>query len=302
VAATAGRFGITLLPVITFSAADIPSTGERAYQAGRRIGKTFQRHHASRFPVVEVGNELDIPAMIGGHPIGHEADHYLPALTERYAELLRGILEEIAAGAPAVRTMVNFAQSHTGWLRLLAERGVPFDLIGWHLYVNEAGYGDDREHGSDYRSTLARLAGLGRDIWITEVNRHEGSGPRDAFAREQALVIDRLAGEMYGHPRVGAFIIYELFDETAALANSDSLGRPVAGDDDEAWYGLVRCMGELRIARRCGGALERKPAFLGARDRRRALAAVPESPASALRPMPGSPVLLRWSSLGPRRP
>jgi hypothetical protein len=293
VAEAAGRYGVTLLPVMTFSTVGVPSSAREAYLAGRRMGTTFVRHHGSRFPVVEVGNELDIPAMIGGHPNGHDADHYLPPLTERYAELLRGILEAMAAGAPGMQTMVNFAQSHTGWIRLLADRGVPFDLIGWHMYVNEAGYGDDREHGSDYRSSLARLLGLGRDIWITEVNRHEGSGPRNAFGREQALVLDRLAGEMYAHPRVRAFIIYELFDETAALANSDSLGRPVTGDDDEAWYGLVHCLGGPGIARRCGGELERKPAFLDVRDRRRALAVARKHPTSALRPMPGSPVLLR---------
>jgi hypothetical protein len=271
VADVAERFGVTLLPVITFGATEVPRTPEHAYRAGRAIGEAFARRHGARFPVVEVGNELDIPAMIGGHPVGDAVDHYLPAHAGRFAGILRGIIEGLQAGAPGVRTIVNMTQSHTGFLRILMEREVPFDIIGWHLYVDEHGYGNDPQHGADYRSTLARLDALGRDIWITEVNRYQGSGPGNAFAAEQSAILGRLADEMYAHPRVQAFIVYELYDEVAVRENHDRAGRPIEGDEDEAYYGLVHCEGPLPVARRCGGTLELKPGFVDARERLRAL-------------------------------
>jgi hypothetical protein len=263
VADAAERFGVTLLPVLTFGPAAVPRDRDEAYRAGRRIGEGFARRHGSRFPVVEVGNELDIPAMVDGHPVGHQTDHYRPPQVDRFAALLRGAIEGLREGAPTVRTIVNFAQSHTGFVRLLLERDVPFDIVGWHVYIDETGYGNDPEHRADYRATLERLERVGREIWITEVNRHRGSGPGNARMREQAAVLDRLAGEMAAHPLVGAFIVYQLFDELAALAY---------GNEDEAYYGLVHCAGPLEVARRCGGVLELKPAFAGARARGRRLA------------------------------
>jgi hypothetical protein len=263
VADAAERFGVTLLPVLTFGPAAVPRDRDEAYRAGRRIGEGFARRHGSRFPVVEVGNELDIPAMVDGHPVGHRTEDYRPAQVDRFAALLQGAITGVREGAPTVRTIVNFAQSHTGFVRLLLERDVPFDIVGWHVYIDEAGYGNDPEHRADYRSTLERLERFGREIWITEVNRHRGSGPGNARMREQAAVLDRLAGEMSAHPRVGAFIVYQLFDEVAAIPY---------GNEDEAYYGLVHCAGPLDVARRCGGVLELKPAFAGARSRWRRLA------------------------------
>jgi hypothetical protein len=249
VADAADRFGITLLPVLTFSPAAVPAAPADAYRAGRAIGDRFVRNHGARFPVVEIGNELDLAAMVAGQPVGHRDDHYRVADVDRFAALLRGAIEGLRAGAPGVRPIVNFAGSHTGFVRMLLERGVPLDIVGWHLYVDEAGYGDDPPNRADYRATLARLDTLGREVWITEVNRYRGSGPGNAHPAAQAAVLDRLAEEMHARPLIGAFVVYQLFDEAAVLDNHD---------EDEAWYGLVHCAGPLPVARRCGGALEIK--------------------------------------------
>lgn len=258
VAAAADRAGITVLPVLTFGPETVPAAPAEAYRAGRAIAEGFVRNHGARFPVVEIGNELDIAAMIRGQPVGHHDDHYRAADVDRFAALLRGAVEGLRAGAPAVRSIVNFAGSHTGFVRMLLERGVAFDIVGWHLYVDEAGYGDDPPNRADYRATLARLDTLDREVWITEVNRYRGSGPGTSRAAAQAAVLDRLADKMYARPLIGAFLVYQLLDETAVLDNHDAAGRAIAGDEDEAWYGLVHCAGPLEVARRCGGALELK--------------------------------------------
>jgi hypothetical protein len=250
VAPVAEEFGVVLLPVVTFRKDLVPQDSSDAYRAGKRIGAAFVRHHGTRFPVVEVGNEVDIPAM-NGHMVGSELDHYRLEELQRYAAFLRGVIEKINEGAPGVRTIVDVAMSHTYFLRYLRDVGVPFDIAGWHLYADELGYGTDVEHGGDYRSALTRLEALGLDIWITEVNRHQGSGPDHRFAAEQATMLRRLAVEMYSHPQVKAFMVYQLYDE-------------VANPGDEAYYGLVHCPGPIELGGSCIGTLELKPAFLSA--------------------------------------
>jgi hypothetical protein len=140
---------------------------------------------------------------------------------------------------------------------MLLDRKVPFDIVGWHAYVHESDDADPPGSHSDYRASLARLEALGRDIWITEVNRRGGSAVGDTELAEQASMLRRLAVEMYyTHPQVQAFMVYELYDETAALDT------PAVGDDDETYYGLLHCAGSHDVARDCRGAVERKPAYL----------------------------------------
>jgi hypothetical protein len=256
VADAADEFGITILPVIAFDwSAEIPDRKE-AKSVGRAIGTTFVRNHGTRFPVVEIGNELDIRAMLGNLP-GDQPDHYNPKIVSRFAAIMTGIIQKIHAGAPGVRTIVDMTQSHTAFLQMLLDRGVPFDIVGWHAYVHESDDADPPGSHSDYRASLARLEALGRDIWITEVNRRGGSAVGDTELAEQASMLRRLAVEMYYmHPMVQAFIVYELYDETA------SLDTPDIGDDDEVYYGLLNCAGSQEIARECRGGVERKPAYL----------------------------------------
>jgi hypothetical protein len=251
--------------VLTFAPDMVPERPEQAYTVGRTIGTRFGRRHGARFPVVEVGNELDIPAMKPGHPTGGDVEHYRPDEAVRFAAILRGIIEGLKAEAPGIRTIVNTAQSHTGFIRILLDRGVPFDIIGWHLYVDESGYGDDPPNGGDYRAALGRLQGFGREIWITEVNRYRGAGPGNAREVEQATMLARLADEMSVAAGVRAFLVYQLYDEPGATLD---------GNEDEAYYGLVRCAGPLERSRGCA-APELKPAFLALRRGGRLLATAP---------------------------
>jgi hypothetical protein len=117
------------------------------------------------------------------------------------------------------------------------------------VYADELGYGTDVEHGGDYPSALVRLEAMGREIWITESNRNLGSGPGNAFKAEQERWLRRLASQMYAHPLVKAFFVYELYDE---------VGEP----GDEAYYGLVHCAGPGELGIGCRGTLELKPAYL----------------------------------------
>ena len=250
VATVAEEFGVTLLPVITVHASLIPQDPTEAREAGRVIATAFVQRYGDRFPVVELGNELDIPAMKGNF-VGHVLDHYRMEDLRRFEAFLRGMLGKLQGQVPEVRTIVNASMAHTGFLQYLLDQGVPFDIIGWHVYADELGYGTDVEHGGDYASALVRLEAMGREIWVTESNRNQGSGPGNAFEAEQELWLRRLAAQMHTHPLVKAFFVYELYDE---------VGQP----GDEAYYGLVHCTGAPEIGRGCRGALELKPAYLSA--------------------------------------
>ena len=100
-----------------------------------------------------------------------------------------------------------------GWLhygfidRLVREDHVPFDILAWHWY---SGMGDMTNVQGKF-NLVERLAGYGKPLWITEINRQNGT--LDGKEKEQADYVGRAAAELRGNPAIAALFIYELLDE-----------------------------------------------------------------------------------------
>ena len=92
---------------------------------------------------------------------------------------------------------------------------------------------------------LKRLKGYGKPIWITEINRRNGS--QGNAEKEQAEYLRRVAAQLAADPGIGALFVYELLDE------------PYHGSDNgESFYGLVEL---ARDPKDHWQVKRRKPAF-----------------------------------------
>ena len=217
VAAARSR-GIEVLPIL-IPPADLDKQGEaELYAEGEAFARAFLTRLGREVPVWELGNELEIYALLkpcerrddgsvypcdwgiaGG--VG-ELDYSGPRVA-KIAALLRGLSEGTHAVAPGVRRAIGSAGwGHLGIFGRLRKAGVAWDISVWHMY------------GQDPEWAFKSLAALGHPIWVTEFNFPEGSS-RDGEARQaQGLVgaMDRLRAlaPLY---HVEAAQIYELLDE-----------------------------------------------------------------------------------------
>jgi hypothetical protein len=144
----------------------------------------------------------------------------------------------VKAADPAASTIVDTA----GWLhygfieRLVKEDRVPFDILAWHWY-SEMG---DITNVQGKRDLVAWLQRYGKPLWITEINRRDGSKGNQGEA--QAEYVRKTAARFRADPRIRSFFIYELLDE------------PYFGAQGESDYGLVEVRkgstGKWEVSRR----------------------------------------------------
>jgi len=224
-------------------------------EAAAAFGQAIVTRYKDHITHWELGNELDGYAMIrkgettrsgkvwewDGAPDGSEADDYHSARYERAAAFIGGLLQGVKAADPAAQTLVDTA----GWLhygfvdRLVKEDRVPFDILAWHWY-SEMG---DMTRVRGQLDLLAKLQSYGKPIWITEINRRDGS--KGGTEEEAASYLTATAQQLRSHQAVKAYFVYELLDE------------PYFGPNGESDYGLVKLSRE-NGAWKTGA---RKPAF-----------------------------------------
>jgi hypothetical protein len=199
----------------------------------------------------ELSNELDAYAMIQkgetmrngkvwqwGDAEGSDPDTYHEARYQRAKAEIQGLHEGVKAADPSAQTIVNTA----GWLhygfieRLVHEDQVPFDILAWHWY-SEMG---DITNVQGKRNLVEFLQRYGKPLWITEINRRDGS--KDGKEKEQADYVSQIAAQLRGNAGVKACFLYELLDE------------PYFGPSGESDYGLVELVkgsqGKWEVKRR----------------------------------------------------
>lgn len=237
--AEAEKRGVKLLPVLVpdgdfFEGA---TSVDQVRRSSADFGQAITSRYKGRITHWELGNEMDSYAMIkkgeptrsgklwewDGAPDGSRADDYHQGRYERVRALLQGLNDGVKASDPAALTMVDTA----GWLhygfidRLVTEDRLPFDILAWHWY-SEMG---DMTRVQGKLDLIELLKRYGKPLWITEVNRRDGSkgGRHD----DAAAYLSRVARQMREHPAIHAFFVYELLDE------------PYFGLEGESDYGLV---------------------------------------------------------------
>lgn len=187
--AAAEKRGLRLLPVLLPSDAfwhDRASPGE-IREGAAAFAKSIVTRYRGRITHWELANELDAHALLrkgetarsgklwqwDGAPEGSSADDYHSGRYEHARALIQGLHEGVKAADSTALTLVDTA----GWLhhgfieRLVRENRVPFDILAWHWY-SEMG---DMARVQGKLDLITLLKGYGKPLWITEINRRDGS-------------------------------------------------------------------------------------------------------------------------------
>ncbi len=203
------------------------------------FGKEMASRYKGRITHWELGNELDTFAMIkkgeknragkewkwDGAPDGKIPDDYETNRYERCREFFKSLQQGIKEADPKALTMIDTAGwLHYGFLQRLKEDGVnDYDILAWHWYSE---MGPIIAASKDKIDVIKLLKdGFGKPIWLTEINRRDGSkkGKEDA----QAEYISGPIADLSKHPDINAVFLYELLDE------------PYFGESGESDYGIA---------------------------------------------------------------
>ncbi|HWZ96011.1 MAG TPA: glycosyl hydrolase [Opitutaceae bacterium] len=252
---TAEKRKVKLLPILLPSpnCQSEEATPKQIHDTARAFAKDIVSRYKGRITHWELGNEYDTYALIrkgevtqsgkrwtwDGDPDGNSPDDFDPGRCARVKAEIMGLYEGVKAADPAALTIVNTA----GWLhygfidRLVRENPtVPFDILSWHWY-SEMG---DMTAVQGRLNLVERLHRYGKPLWITEVNRRDGS--KGAKEAEASAYMSGEIARLAANPGIDGLFIYELLDE------------PYFGPDGESDYGLVTLKqdhdGRWQIARR----------------------------------------------------
>ena len=215
--AKAEPLGIAILPALTPSLSLDALTPEvlhaRAHEFAFRLVSRFK----GRIGVWELGNELEVHAIIRAcemrddgtqypcawGPAGGNGplDYYGPRWAKTSA-VLKGLSEGAAAADPTARKAMGTAGwGHVGAFERMRQDGIAWDISVWHLY------------GEDPEWAFKLLAAHGKPIWVTEMNHPRGSEPGEQQQADgMRRWMTRLA-ELAPRYNVEAAHIYELLDE-----------------------------------------------------------------------------------------
>ena len=253
--AEAERRKIHLLPILDSSPGgrteDAPPEQIRA--AAFAFAKGVVGRFKGKITHWELSNELDEPAMIRkgektrsgklwewDAPDGSSPDDYEESRYQKARAEIQGLHEGVKAADPGALTIVDTA----GWLhygfieRLVNEDKAAFDILSWHWY-SEMG---DLSAVQGKLDLVALLKRYGKPLWLTEINRRDGS--KHGKEMDQAQYMSKNVAKIAATPGIAALFIYELLDE------------PYFGEG-ESNYGLVEIVrdkhGKWQVSRKKQG-------------------------------------------------
>ncbi len=227
---------LSVLPIL-IPPVDLQAQTEGAlYAAARQFAEAVASPLKTEVPVWELGNELEIYALL--HPCemrddgtqypcawgtagGVGALDYFGPRYRKVAAVLRGLSEGVKNASPSARRALGSAGwGHLGVFDRLRDDGVEWEISVWHMY------------GGDSEWAFKRLAGFGKPIWVTEFNQPGGSEKGEDVeangVETQMLALRRLA-PVYD---IEAGFIYELCDETYWLPSIEAVMGLVHLDKD----------------------------------------------------------------------
>ncbi|NCD72401.1 glycosyl hydrolase [Mucilaginibacter agri] len=216
--------GISILPMVYTTTLDYNQSESANYAAGHLKGAAVASKNSQYFKYYELGNELDNKAIVSGN--GDKTTDYNLSKFKVIAAYLKGMDDGIKSVQPTAQTMIDASWLHFAYMQMLIDYGVKFDIVAWHWYSEmEKVAPKNPLKVTDITVKLSSL--FSKPIWFTEVGQRY-SNVAD-IEQQQNDFITSFYKKAKANPRVGALLLYELFDEPQKSANQL-----------EANYGLIK--------------------------------------------------------------
>ncbi|NCD72390.1 glycosyl hydrolase [Mucilaginibacter agri] len=206
---------VKLIPDLTPTTLDFSATEAKSYAAGKLLGANFAQKYGPYFTFYILGNEMDNRVILPGKT-GNKVTDYDPARFKIVAAYLKGMDEGVKSTDPVCRTMIDASWLHYGFLQMLQDYGVNFDIVAYHWYSEMEGAAANAPYNiPDITVKLASL--FTKPIWFTEVNKRYNTTL--TYEYDQDMFFKKFLVKCRNNPRVHALIVYELFDEPQKISN-----------------------------------------------------------------------------------
>jgi len=145
---TAQTGGIQLLPVVVPVVNRHTDTLAELYSESYSGAFNIVSRYKTSIHVWELSNEEDVYSIYehgdpynggvwpGGAPSGDVVGDYYPPRLAISEAILHGLADGARAADPSCVRIINFAWMHTGFIDLIEEDAIPYDIVGIHWYAN----------------------------------------------------------------------------------------------------------------------------------------------------------------------
>lgn len=230
VLALAKQNNIQVIFIIPFGPNDI-FTDKKLYDNAYNYVKTITNRYKGQVPIWQLGTEVASVALKSGDPHGIDGGDYPEAKYKAVSTWLKAATTAAKEADPSAKRLVNDQWVHTGFIDRFIKDGGDFDLIGWNWFSDMGTDMEkpviDRNTGQTYK-LMDKLKSYKKDIWLTEVNRRNGS--MDGDEQAQAKYIETMANYAYSNQAIKGFIVYHLMGEEGyGIISHDVVKQTIAG-------------------------------------------------------------------------
>lgn len=217
---------VKLVPALLPSTLNFSATEADSYAAGKLLGANFAKKYGPYFTFYVLGNEMDNRVILSGKT-GNKTTDYDPVKFKIVAAYLKGMDEGVKSTDPVSRTMIDASWLHYGFLLMLQDYGVKFDIVAYHWYSDMEGAAAKAPYNiPDITYKLSSL--FTKQIWFTEANKRYNPATAATYEYDQDMFFKNFLAKCRNNPQVHALIAYELFDEPQKI-------NPL-----EANYGIIK--------------------------------------------------------------
>lgn len=215
--------GVTLVPMLYSQGLDLKMTMSQAYNQGRKVAEAFAQQYKDDFHYYNIANELENKFILP-YKSGTSPSHYDQKKFNIVLHFLYGMNDGIKAKDPTAKTIINACWLHTGYIKMLENKGLKFDIVGWQWYDEMERMAKDNYNIPDISQYLASK--FNKPIWFTEVGFRNKNGTTSESARKKFF--DSFMAKIRKNSRVKGAFIYELFNE------------PEKNNAIESHYGIIK--------------------------------------------------------------
>jgi len=222
--AAAAAEKVTLLPYFDIRTLSFSRPKTTNFNEAREFGKLIGKVNGADFDYYEIGNELDNQCIIRGkNYAGDQLSHYDPDKLLMVMAAVKGMIDGIKQTDPTAKVIVNCSWMHYAFMDYLLKNQARIDIIGWHWYGDmekaaKATYGIN-----DITQFLANKY-RNKIIWFTEFNLKGNADGTPMNEQDQQAFINSFLAKCKNNSRVGAALIWELFDQPQRSAAERNYG------------------------------------------------------------------------------